>query len=124
MIVLDATSAVPPYEQIRSQFRSQILAGKLLVGTRLPTIRRLAADLGIAVNTVARAYKELEGAGLIETRRRAGTVVAAGADDVQQRAHAAAISFANSMSGLGIDAAAALRLAKAALQSSSGPEGR
>jgi DNA-binding transcriptional regulator YhcF (GntR family) len=45
------------------------------VGTRLPTIRRLAADLGLAVNTVGRAYRELEEAGLIETGGAAGSFV-------------------------------------------------
>lgn len=69
-------SATPPYEQIRSQVSSLIALGTLAPGTRLPTVRSLAADLGIAVGTVARAYRELEQSGLIETRRRNGTVVA------------------------------------------------
>lgn len=75
-ISVDLDSATPPYEQIRAQVTSLIALGALAAGTRLPTVRRLAADLGIAAGTVARAYRELEQAGLIETRRRNGSVVA------------------------------------------------
>lgn len=75
-ITVDLGSATPPYEQIRAQISSLIALGTLAAGTRLPTVRSLAADLGIAAGTVARAYKELEQSGLIETRRRNGTVVA------------------------------------------------
>jgi GntR family transcriptional regulator len=80
-ISVDLGSAVPPYEQIRLQISSLIAVGSLAAGTRLPTVRSLAADLGIAAGTVARAYKELEQAGLIETRRRNGTVVVGMPDD-------------------------------------------
>lgn len=116
MIVLDDASPTPPYEQIRLQLRGQILERELLAGMRLPTVRRLAADLGVATNTVGRAYKELEAAGLVITRRRAGTVVAADGDNVRERAHRAAITFVQSMSGLGIGSAEAVRLVKAAYQ--------
>lgn len=82
-IAVDLRSAVPPYEQIRTQISSLIAIGSLAAGTRLPTVRSLAADLGIAAGTVARAYKELEQAGLIETRRRNGTVVVGLPDSVR-----------------------------------------
>lgn len=75
-ISVNLHSATPPYEQIRAQIASLIAVGALAPGTRLPTVRSLAADLGIAAGTVARAYKELEQSGLLETRRRNGTVVA------------------------------------------------
>ena len=75
-ITVDLGSATPPYEQIRAQISSLIALGTLAPGTRLPTVRSLAADLGIAAGTVARAYRELEQSGLIATRRRNGTVVA------------------------------------------------
>ncbi|MDZ4090620.1 MAG: GntR family transcriptional regulator, partial [Arthrobacter sp.] len=72
---------------IRAQISSLIALGALAPGTRLPTVRRLAADLGIAAGTVARAYRELEQAGLIHTRRRNGTVVAGTpADETESRA--------------------------------------
>ena len=76
-ITVDLRSAIPPYEQIRSQISSLVALGALAPGTRLPTVRSLAADLGIATGTVARAYKELEAAGLVDSRRRGGTVVTA-----------------------------------------------
>jgi len=54
-----------------------VRTGALPVGTRLPPIRQLAGDLGLAAGTVARVYRELETAGVLSTARRAGTVVAA-----------------------------------------------
>ncbi|MGW2745190.1 GntR family transcriptional regulator [Streptomyces sp. NPDC001450] len=73
---VDTTSPVPPYEQIRAQLAALITTGRLPEGERLPTVRQLAADLGLAAGTVARAYRELEAASLILTRRGAGTRVA------------------------------------------------
>ena len=75
LITLDHRSPVPPYEQVREQIRDRVARGKLAPGTRLPTVRGLATDLGLAPNTVARAYRELEALGVIETRGRAGSVV-------------------------------------------------
>jgi DNA-binding transcriptional regulator YhcF (GntR family) len=74
-IVVDPTSAVPPYEQLRSGIAGRAADGSLPAGTRLPPVRTLAADLGLAANTVARAYKELEGDGVVETLGRKGTFV-------------------------------------------------
>jgi DNA-binding transcriptional regulator YhcF (GntR family) len=76
VLILDPGSTVPPYEQLRSSVAGQVADGTLLAGTRLPTVRALAADLGLAVNTVAKAYRALEADGVIETRGRAGTFVA------------------------------------------------
>ncbi len=78
-ITVDVTSATPPYEQIRAQLASLIAAGALAPGSRLPTVRDLAADLGVAVGTVTRAYRELEAGGMVTSRRRFGTIVAEGA---------------------------------------------
>jgi DNA-binding transcriptional regulator YhcF (GntR family) len=72
---VDASSAVPPYEQIREQLHALVEGGVLAAGDRLPPIRQLAGDLGLATNTVQRAYRELEAEGLIESRGRHGTVV-------------------------------------------------
>lgn len=74
-IRVDLQAATPPYEQIRSQIASLISLGELAAGAKLPTVRALATDLGVAAGTVARAYKELEAEELITSRRRAGTVV-------------------------------------------------
>ncbi|GAA1265617.1 MULTISPECIES: GntR family transcriptional regulator [Streptomyces] len=73
---VDTASPVPPYEQIRAQLAALITTGRMPEGERLPTVRQLAADLGLAAGTVARAYRELEAASLIRTRRGAGTRVA------------------------------------------------
>ncbi|MGI5157054.1 GntR family transcriptional regulator [Microbispora sp. CA-102843] len=75
MIEVDVTSPSPPYEQIRAQFAELIRCGVLAVGTRLPPVRQLAADLGLAAGTVARAYKELEQAGYVTGKRGGGTRV-------------------------------------------------
>lgn len=76
-VVVDLRSGVPPYEQIRGQVAAAVTAGLLAPGAHLPTIRALAAGLGVATGTVARAYAELEAAGLVTRRRRTGTVVTA-----------------------------------------------
>ena len=65
----------PVFEQVRDQLAERIRRGGLARGERLPSIRALATDLGIAPGTVAKAYAELEAAGLVRTARGAGTVV-------------------------------------------------
>ena len=74
-LVVDATSSVPPYAQVRAQIAAQVADGTMPAGTRLATVRQLADDLGLAPNTVARAYKELEADGVIATHGRRGTFV-------------------------------------------------
>ncbi|XVU26437.1 GntR family transcriptional regulator [Actinoplanes sp. CA-054009] len=118
MIVIDSTSPVPPFEQLRGQLARQIQDRTLAVGTRLPAIRRLAADLGLAVNTVGRAYRELEEAGLIETRGSAGSFVTAAGEQGRERAHRAAADFAAVIASVGIDHGEALRIVRAALDAS------
>jgi DNA-binding transcriptional regulator YhcF (GntR family) len=71
----DPDSAQPPFEQLRAQIASRVGAGDLAPGTRLPTVRSLALDLGLAANTVARAYRELENDGVIVTEGRRGSFV-------------------------------------------------
>ncbi|KOX21837.1 GntR family transcriptional regulator [Saccharothrix sp. NRRL B-16348] len=115
MIVIDAASPVPPFEQLRAQLARQIQDRTLAVGTRLPTIRRLAADLGLAVNTVGRAYRALEEAGLIETRGSAGSFVSAAGERGREQASRAAADYAAVIAGLGIDVNEAIRIVRAAL---------
>ena len=55
---IDVGSSVPPFEQIRGQVAGLIASGALSPGDRLPTVRDLASDLGVAVGTVQRAYRE------------------------------------------------------------------
>jgi DNA-binding transcriptional regulator YhcF (GntR family) len=83
-------------------------------------VRALAADLGLAANTVARAFKELEAAGLVETRRRAGTVVASGEHTADVAVMALAAKFAAAARDAGLDAAAAVDLVRAALKAQTG----
>jgi DNA-binding transcriptional regulator YhcF (GntR family) len=75
LLRVDPTASEPPFEQVRRQLAEAVGDGRLPAGAKLPTIRALADELGLAVNTVARAYRELEAAGLVITRRRLGTVV-------------------------------------------------
>ncbi|MEI3777566.1 GntR family transcriptional regulator [Micrococcus yunnanensis] len=75
-VEIDLRSPVPPFEQIRARIADLVAAGELPAGTRLPSVRALAGDLGIAPNTVVRAYRELEAAGVVHTARGKGTVVA------------------------------------------------
>jgi GntR family transcriptional regulator len=116
-ITVDVRAATPPYEQIRSQIAAYVDAGLLAEGTRLPTMRALAADLGVATGTVARAYAELEAAGLVASRRRTGTVVtgarpAAPAEDRLQRL---ADDLAVQARASGVDGEAVLAIVRAAL---------
>lgn len=116
MLTIDPRSAVPPFEQLRLQLVAQVQSGELAAGSKLPTVRRLADDLGLAPNTVARCYRELERDGVIETRGRNGTVVAWSSDGAERGAQEAAQSFADRIRALGVDAERALDLARAALQ--------
>jgi GntR family transcriptional regulator len=74
-LTVDTASRVPPYEQLRAQLAALVASGDLPAGARLATVRQMAADLDLAPNTVARAYRELEADGVIETRGRRGTFV-------------------------------------------------
>lgn len=112
---IEPTSKVPPYEQVRTQLAGRINDGSLAVGAKLPTVRKLAEELGIAPNTIARAYRELEEAGLIETRGRSGTFVSASGDRSRQRARDAAEAYATTTRSLGLDAEESLAMARAAL---------
>ena len=76
ILEIDPRSAMPPYEQLRQQVTALVIGGALATGDRLPAIRQLANDLGLAGGTVARAYRELESDGVVTTHGRHGTVVA------------------------------------------------
>lgn len=81
---VNTKSGVPIYVQLVDQVRHAIEVGSLGAGERLPTVRALAGDLGVAPNTVVKAYGELQREGLIESRPGVGTVVAAGAGEMSR----------------------------------------
>jgi DNA-binding transcriptional regulator YhcF (GntR family) len=110
---LDARASAPLFDQLRLQIIDGVRDGRLAPGTRLPTVRELAGDLGLAVNTVARAYRELETAGVVETRGRFGTFVAR-IDPADAKMAAAAHAFVAAAKALGIDKVEALRYVEAA----------
>lgn len=117
MISIDSRSATPPYEQLRVQFMEEVRWGALAAGTRIPTVRRLAEDLGLAPNTVARAYRELEADGFIETRGRNGSFVSAQGGSAEKHAQEAARAYADRIQKLGISPVQALTYVTAALDS-------
>lgn len=82
IITIDLASKQPPYVQIKQRFLHAIASGQVVAGERLPPIRQLAGDLGVATNTVARAYRDLEAEGVVAASGRRGTVVLALPDDI------------------------------------------
>ena len=73
LLRVDPALPMPVYEQIRSQVARLAASSQTAAGTRLPTIRQLASDLGLSKGTVERAYELLEADGVVESRGRAGT---------------------------------------------------
>ncbi|MGW7333649.1 GntR family transcriptional regulator, partial [Streptomyces sp. NPDC054840] len=88
----------------------------LPAGFKLPTVRGLAEELGLAANTVAKAYRALEADAVIETRGRNGTFIAAAGDAVSREAAAAAQAYADRVRRLGLTQAEALSAATDALR--------
>jgi GntR family transcriptional regulator len=74
-IEVDFRSGVPIYAQIMEQVRQKVIDGELIVGDQLPTVRQMATDLRVNFNTVARAYRLLDEAGLISTQHGRGTYI-------------------------------------------------
>ncbi len=115
ILQIDPRSATPPYEQLRQQITTLVLAGTLSPGDRLPAIRQLANDLALAGGTVARTYRELESDGVVTTHGRHGTIIASTPHQhpPAQLLHAAR-RYANDATGTGAtleDALTAVRVA-------------
>ncbi|MCH0567090.1 MULTISPECIES: GntR family transcriptional regulator [unclassified Streptomyces] len=113
-------TAAPPYEQVRAQISEQARSGVLPVGYRLPTVRGLAGSLGLAANTVAKAYRALEADGVIETRGRHGTYVAAAGQAAERELAAAAQAYVERARRLGLSQEAALAAVQDALRAAHG----
>ncbi|MCR3728768.1 MULTISPECIES: GntR family transcriptional regulator [Streptomyces] len=122
-IDIEDDAGIAPYEQVRAQISEQARAGALPVGYRLPTVRGLAEELGLAANTVAKAYRALESDGVIETRGRNGTFVAAAGSAAEREAASAAQAYADRVRRLGLSEAAALAAARDALRAAYGASG-
>lgn len=116
-ISLDSASGVPFYRQVIQQIEHAVLAGKLLPGDRLPTIRSLAIELKINPNTIAKAYGELEIRGIVITQVGSGTYVSDRKPPAQEDGLAAKIGeavarFMRDMAALGVDRAAVVELVR------------
>ncbi|MDB1089095.1 GntR family transcriptional regulator [Streptomyces sp. ACA25] len=115
-VTIDQQIPTAPYEQLRAQIARQAREGTLPAGYRLPTVRGFAGELGLAANTVAKAYRALEADGVIETRGRNGTFIAAVGGAAEQEAVTAALEFARRARRLGLDRDAALTAAEDAVR--------
>lgn len=82
---LDSSSGVPFYRQIIDQVLLAVADGRLKPGTQLPTVRQLAVDLSVNLNTIAKAYREMEIRGIVETQQGTGTFIAARTSDARSR---------------------------------------
>ncbi|MDG9704942.1 GntR family transcriptional regulator [Streptomyces sp. DH37] len=122
-LTVDPDAPTAPYEQVRAQIAEQARGGGLPAGYRLPTVRGLAEELGLAANTVAKAYRALESDGVIETRGRHGTFVAATGDAAAREAAEAARTYARRARRLGLDRTAALAAVEEAIGAEYGREG-
>lgn len=112
-LAIDAESSTPPFRQLHDAVIAAVAAGSLLPGSRLPTVRALASELGLAANTVAAAYRALEESSIVEGRGRAGTFVrvSVGSDDpIEASAREIALEAARALARLGVDRARALEL--------------
>ena len=110
-VTVDVLDPTPPYEQLRRQLAELIGSGVLTPGERLPPVRQLAADLGLAAGTVARTYRELEQSGHVRSHRGGGTRVAATAPapaSPEQALRRAATTYLDRARALGVPAEAAL----------------
>lgn len=107
---VDATSSSPPYRQLHDAVVTALADGRLHPGEKLPTVRALATQLGLAANTVAAAYRALEEAGVVEGRGRAGTFVRLGDDPIEAEARRIALDAVDRLSALGVDGDRAIRI--------------
>lgn len=103
-----------PFDQLRTQIARRAAAGDLAPGAKLPTVRGLATELGLAPNTVARAYRELEIDGVVVTEGRRGTFIAATAAASSTDARTAADGYVAAVRRLGLGRDEATRLVEQA----------
>ena len=85
-ITIDRDQGDAVYTQVAQQLRQLIASGALATGTAIPSVRQLARDLGVSLNTVARAYRLLEAEGFLLIRDRSGVTVSAPAQEIPDEA--------------------------------------
>jgi DNA-binding transcriptional regulator YhcF (GntR family) len=115
---IDTGSRTPASVQIRDRITEAASSGRLAAGARLPTVRALADTLGVAAGTVAKAYRELEETGTIETRGRSGSFIAPRPDGAPAVVVSEAARFAAVCRRAGVGDEQALALIRAALAAS------
>ncbi len=81
---LDPKNGIPYYLQIIDQIRFGILNGQVKIGEQLPTVRALAVELKVNLNTVSKAYRELETKNILETQQETGTFIGSANIDIPQ----------------------------------------
>ncbi|ELB93497.1 GntR family transcriptional regulator [Rhodococcus opacus] len=115
-IDIDPDSSTAPFDQLRLQIIEQVRSGQLIAGTKIPTVRALAVEVGLAPNTVAKAYRELGEQGVIETRGKQGTFIASGGDPIRARAEKAATGYVQELRKLGVSDEEILGFVQSALR--------
>lgn len=124
IITVDTRNPIPPFEQVRAQIATMISSGVLVPGTRLPTIRQLAADLDIAPGTITRAYRELEATGQLVSRGRHGTFVGESRTYQQSERRALLAAEAARFARIALQLGASTDDTQAALDEALGPSKR
>lgn len=99
IFTVDTKSQVPVYEQLVQCVTDGIASGSLEAGDRIPPVRSLATELGLAAGTVAKAYRTMEASGVIETRGRKGTFITQSSDDRHAAACRAAAEYLDRAAG-------------------------
>jgi len=118
VIRIDLSDRTPPYQQIRAAVLAALATGELRPGDRLPTVRQLAGDLGVAPGTVQRAYAELEEDGAVESKGRRGTFARTPAEVGKSPSlSAAALHFVEEVDRLGVGPAEAIAAIASVLSS-------
>ena len=88
ILTIDRAQEDPVYHQVADQLRRLVASGDLVPGAALPSVRQLARDLGVNLNTIARAYRLLEGEGFLVIHDRSGVTIAAPAEEIEHSARA------------------------------------
>ncbi|MGN8552112.1 UNVERIFIED_CONTAM: GntR family transcriptional regulator [Microbacterium sp. SLM126] len=112
-MIIRLSGSAPPTDQIRDQIRGLIGARQLAADDRLPSVRQLARDLGVAPGTVAKAYRALEIEGILTTRTGAGTRVSATATTTPRTVLDAASKLAEASTISNVDLETAIEVLRA-----------